>query len=72
MAITNLAEGNFSSEIAHSILADDGVSRKLLDNVIDIMKRKGFYGLNVDFEKVFPEYRELYNSFLRKAADILH
>jgi len=72
MAITNLSNGNFSSEVAHSILADDAVSRKLLDNVIDIMKRKGFYGLNVDFEKIFPEDRELYNSFLRKAADRLH
>lgn len=72
MAITNFSDGNFSSEIAHSILANDAVSQKLLDNVIDIMKRKGFYGLNVDFERIFPADRELYNSFLRKAADRLH
>jgi spore germination protein len=72
MAITNFSNGNFSSEIAHSILADNAISQKLLNNVIAIMKRKKFYGLNIDFERIFPADRELYNNFLRKAADILH
>lgn len=36
------------------------------------MSQKGYYGLNVDFERISPEDRELYNSFLRKMADALH
>jgi spore germination protein len=36
------------------------------------MKQKGFYGLNIDFENVYPQDRELYNQFLQRAVDTLH
>lgn len=72
ITITNIAERGFSSELAHGILSNPEVQDKLLENILNIMREKGFRGLNIDFEYVLPEDRENYNQFLRKAADRMH
>lgn len=72
MTLTNFTESKFDSDLAHTILSNIAVQDKLLANVLKIMKGKGFKGLNIDFEYVFPADRELYNKFLKKAADLMH
>lgn len=73
MVLTNLdEEGRFSSELASSILNNPQVQDTLLENTLAIMKEKGYLGLDVDFEYLFPADREAYNNFLRKAAQMMH
>ena len=73
MVITNIdVEGNFSGELAHSIFSDETAQDTLMQNVLDIMRKKGYDGLDVDFEYIFPGDREGYNRFLRKAAGLMH
>ncbi|HEY8528532.1 MAG TPA: glycosyl hydrolase family 18 protein [Paenibacillaceae bacterium] len=64
MVLTNFAEGNFSPDVAHSVFTDRDASRRLIRNVLDTMKAKGYQALNIDFEHIRPEDRELYNGFL--------
>ncbi len=71
MSITNFAGRRFSSELAHSVLSSTDVQNTLLDNVTAIMRNRGYRGLNIDFEYVFPEDRELYNQFLRRTVNRL-
>ncbi|MDQ0337784.1 spore germination protein [Caldalkalibacillus uzonensis] len=68
MVITNIEEEEFSTELAATILGNEELQDRLLDEVVAMMDEKGFLGLNVDFEYVRPEDRERYNQFLRKAA----
>lgn len=69
MVITNLeAGGGFSSDVARSILRNNTVQDRLLDNVIQNLKNKNYHGLDIDFEYVYPEDREYYNNFLRKTV----
>lgn len=75
MVITNLgteANSSFNSDLAAAILRDEDVQNVLLDNVISIMEEKGYRGLDIDFEYVYPSDRENYNAFLEKAAGRLH
>jgi len=72
MVITNFRNGNFDTGLVNTILNDESVSDALLRNVIATLRQKGYYGLNVDFERIAPENREAYNSFLRKAVAALH
>ncbi|WP_210367003.1 LysM peptidoglycan-binding domain-containing protein [Bacillus sp. REN3] len=72
MTITNEADGSFNSDRAAAILRNPGVQDRLLTNIVQTMKAKGYAGLNIDFEYVYPEDRENYNSFLRKAVAKLH
>lgn len=72
MTITNFSSGNFSSDLGHTILTSDTVQRNLIDNVLATMRDKGYYGLCIDFERLPPADRELYNSFLRRVVGALH
>lgn len=69
MVITNLETGGgFNSDIARSILSSEEVQETLLSNIINVMGEKNYYGLDIDFEYIYPEDRELYNDFLRKVT----
>jgi spore germination protein len=72
MVITNIEEGgSFSSELAHTILTNEQIQNTLINNVITTL-RKGYTGLDIDFEYIFPQDRVNYNNFVRKVADRLH
>jgi spore germination protein len=72
MVIANITDGSFDSDIAHSILTDEAVQERLINNIFEILQNKNYYGLDVDLEYLYPNDREAYNNFLRKLADRLH
>ncbi len=72
MCITNFSATEAGTQLAHTILSDLSLVEKLLTNVINTMKNKGYRGLNIDFESVAPEDRDFYNRFLQRAVDRLH
>ncbi len=71
MVVTNFSNGNFSTELVDTILKSDPIQTTLINNIINTLRNKGYYGVNVDFERISPENRQLYNSFLRKLAAAL-
>ena len=72
MVITNFDEsGGFSSEVANSIFVSTEKQDILINNILQVMGQKGYYGLNIDFEYVFPQDRELYNQFLEKITNVM-
>lgn len=72
MVITNIEEGgSFSSDLARTILTNTQVQDTLINNVIENLRNKNYYGLNIDFEYIYPEDRENYNNFLRKITSRL-
>lgn len=72
MVISNIEEGKgFSSDIAHEILTNNEIQNKLIENVVNVLKEKGYYGLDVDFEYIYPYDRENYIRFLRKISERL-
>ncbi|MCX8130563.1 MAG: LysM peptidoglycan-binding domain-containing protein [Clostridia bacterium] len=72
LVITNFREGNFDSDLAHTILSNNEIQQNLINNVLSTMRNKGYYGLNIDFERIPVADRELYNNFLTKVVDALH
>lgn len=72
MSITNFTSTAAGSNLAHVILSNNEMRRRVLNNVLQIMEQKGYRGLNIDFENVLPEDRENYNQFLQLAVDTLH
>lgn len=73
MVITNIDKGRgFSSDILNSIFNNEDIKQKLINNIIDKLQSKNYYGLNIDFEYVYPEDREKYNSFLSQITKTLN
>ena len=71
MAITNLEEGQFSTELAGILLTSEEIQNRLLDNIIAIANQQNFKDIHFDLEFISPDLRENYNNFLRKAKSRL-
>ena len=67
MVINNIIQGKgFDSDLIHTILNDENAQNNLINNILKTMSAKGYYGLNIDFEYVYPDDKENYNNFLTK------
>ena len=72
LTITNFRGGNFDTELVDSILQSEALQNTLIESMLSVMREKGYYGVNIDFERISPEKREAYNSFLRRVVAALH
>ncbi len=72
MSITNFTITSRGENLAHVVLNNPVTVNKLQTNILNIMKLKGYEGLNIDFENVLPEDRIAYNNFLRSTVEKLH
>ncbi len=72
LVVTNFASGNFDTELVDTIVTDTALQDKLIGSITAVLKEKGYYGVNVDFERISPENKENYNNFLRRLVAALH
>ena len=73
MVVTNLSESSgFSSDIAHSLLTDEAAQSALLENITAVLREKNYYGLNINFEYIYPFDRDSYSQFVARAAERMH
>ncbi len=69
MHLSTLTEnGNFSNELASVILNNINLQNILINNVLTTMIDKGYRGLDIDFEFIFPEEAPLYAAFVGNAT----
>ncbi len=57
-------QGNFSNGRASMVLNDVAMQRALAQDVLETIQKKGYAGIDVDFEFIFPEERERYAQFV--------
>jgi len=72
MGISNISDEGFSRELIHEVLSNQQSYTHLITTVSNTMQERGFKALNIDFEYIPPEDRELYNNFLRDITAHLH
>lgn len=73
MLISTLGEnGAFSNELASQLLNNTETQDILIDNILENMRAKGYKGLDVDFEYVFPEDKENYIQFVSNLTQTLN
>ena len=65
-------EGRFSNERSSALLADGALQEALTQNILQTLREKGFYGLDVDFEYVQPHEREAYAAFITRLRETLN
>ena len=61
-------EGSFSNELASLVLNDMAVQDTLIDNLERTVLERGYRGLDVDFEFVFPQDAGAYADFLGRLS----
>lgn len=65
-------DGRFSSENASILLNSVALQEKLLDQIVEVLTQKQYYGIDLDFEYVPPTDREAYVAFIGRMADRLN
>lgn len=63
--LSNLDEDErFSAQLAHELLEDEDDQRELIENILRTVDRRGYQGVDVDFEYVRGEDAQAYADFL--------
>ncbi|NLP33809.1 MAG: LysM peptidoglycan-binding domain-containing protein [Clostridiales bacterium] len=61
---TRDAEGYYDIYVINHILASEEIQNRLINNALDILSSKGYYGLTIDFPYISPTDREGYVAFV--------
>lgn len=69
---TLTAEDVFSVELAQQLLSNRDVWNVLINNTLEVMRQKGYYGLDIDFEFLGAENAASYAEFVTFAREILN
>jgi len=73
LTLTPLSNGQrFDSNLISAVLRNPEAQRTLFENVITEMRNKGYVGLNLDFEYVKAEDKELYTEFVSNITRFMH
>lgn len=72
MSIVNFTVNVAGENVANKVLNNPDVINTLQNNILNVIRDKGYGGLNIDFEYVLPEDREAYNRFLESTVERLH
>lgn len=65
MMITNFEGGIFNPELIHDILVDKKRQQTLVNHVLNILNKKKYDGVHIDFERIPSEDTRLYSEFLK-------
>ncbi len=65
------ASGAFSNALAHAIFINTQGQNQLIQNVLTTLQEKNYRGVDIDFEYVLPEDRELFITFITNMKNAL-
>ena len=65
------AEMTFDTQIAHDMFVNAEGQMRLIENIIATMQEKGYVGLDIDFEFIQPEDRDLFIAFITNIKNSL-
>lgn len=71
LVVTNFSEGTFDPEIAHALFTRPDREETLLRQIIEATRARGYRAVQFDFENLFPEDRDRYTNFLKRAVSRL-
>ena len=57
------ADGRFNNNLIHEVVTSETARETLISNLLQAMEDKGFGGVDVDFEYILAEDRDLFTSF---------
>ncbi|BCJ88565.1 glycosyl hydrolase family 18 protein [Effusibacillus dendaii] len=67
--ITNFDGSQFNPELARWIIKDRQLRRQTIQNILHLVQSKGHYGINIDFEHLYPQDRAYFTAFVRELSE---
>lgn len=65
-------DGNFNSNLISELLNNDVGTERIIENILTVLRSKGFAGVDFDFEYLLPQERDKYTALVRRSREILN
>ncbi|MGQ0562912.1 MAG: glycosyl hydrolase family 18 protein [Gemmatimonadota bacterium] len=62
----------FDKDLLHQLLSNPAARARTIASMVELSRRHGYWGMQIDFENVHIDDRDALTSFYREAADALH
>jgi len=73
LTLTPMGEdGGFNNNLITSVVQNTDNGSRLIQNLIAVMKEKGYQGVDIDFEYVMAADRDAFSEFVRQCAQAVH
>lgn len=69
IVITNTDSDGFNGDTVRAVLESAEASKNLIGSIISTAVRKGYSGINIDFEYLYADDRGAYNEFLKRLSE---
>ncbi len=66
------ASGQFNNNLISSVVRSETYKENLIQQLLSILRTKGYAGVDVDFEYILADDRDLFTAFVKDLADTLH
>ena len=64
-------DGNFNNQLISSVVNNPVYTKNLIDELLEIMRLKGYQGVDIDFEYILAEDRDAFTAFVTQVADTM-
>ncbi|WP_227936358.1 glycosyl hydrolase family 18 protein [Alkalihalobacillus deserti] len=65
-------QNKFDPNVANQILTDANLKQTAITNMLELVKIKGFQGINLNFENMFASDRVHFNQFVKELVAVFH
>lgn len=62
-------DGRFNNNLIHLLVTNDEVKERLIQNLLTAMEEQSFQGVDVDFEYILAEDRDLFTAFVAELRE---
>lgn len=62
-------DGRFNNRLISAVVHDESASDLLISNLLQVVREKGYRGLDIDFEYILADDRDAFTGFVQKAAE---
>lgn len=69
--VHNICNGNFNQELLHNMLVDKNKRQSLIQNILVEIVKNGYGGVNIDFENIGRNDKDLFTTFVLELRDVL-
>jgi len=70
--VTNLGSKGFDDELAHKVIGNSTVRKRLINNIFSMLHKNELKGVIIDFEGIQNKDRQHFNTFIKELAAKLH
>ena len=65
-------DGNFNNRLIHSVVTNSSYASNLINNLLTVMRQKGYVGVDIDFEYILGEDRDYFTEFVRNTTETMN